>query len=70
MIFVPFSADAGEAEAVPPVPACTVTLYRVGCGGVLPSFSNTALTVTFVAGMVKLLPLIVTPPEITCHSLK
>ncbi len=54
MIFVPSSADDREAEAVPPVPACTVTLYRVACGGSL-SFSNTALTVTFVAGMVKLI---------------
>ena len=33
-------------------------------------FTNTALTVTLVSGMVKLLLLIVTPPDMTCHSLK
>ena len=48
-------------------PLVTVTMNSVGAGA---SFSKIALTSTSLSGMVNLSSTIVTPPLMTCHSLK
>ena len=59
---------AGDAEAVPLPSVVTVMVYSVGAGG--ESFSKIALTSTLPSGMVNLLFSMVTPPLMTCHSLR
>ena len=68
VISVPAAAFAGDAEAVPPPSVVTVTVYSVGVGGA--SFSKMALISTLLFGMVNLLSLMLTPPLMTCHSLR
>ena len=68
VISAPATAFAGDAEAVPLPPLVTVTVYSVGVGGT--SFSKMALISTLLFGMVNLLSLMLTPPLMTCHSLR
>ena len=68
VISAPATAFEGEAEAVPLPPLVTVTVCSVGVGGT--SFSKMALISTLLFGMVNLLSLMLTPPLMTCHSLR